>query len=162
MRADEYWRTQFQGWVRQLGVAGTVNMESACAIAKRCMGAETALKRLADAAERELQEAPLPRLTAAEIERLAMLAEECGEVQQAVGKILRHGYESKPPRGGLTNRVALEREIGDVHAVMELMQDAGDTRAPVVNSWRNEKRLALRRWTHHQGNSAQRTVASGQ
>lgn len=30
-------------------------------------------------------------LTPGEAERLAMLAEECGEVIQAVGKILRHG-----------------------------------------------------------------------
>ena len=32
------------------------------------------------------------QLTPAETERLAILAEECGEVIQAVGKILRHGY----------------------------------------------------------------------
>lgn len=31
-------------------------------------------------------------LSPAEVERLALLAEECGEVIQTVGKILRHGY----------------------------------------------------------------------
>lgn len=54
------------------------------------------------------------QLTPAEAERLAVLAEECGEVIQAVGKILRHGYESSHPDGGPTNRRTLEREIGDV------------------------------------------------
>lgn len=34
-------------------------------------------------------------LTDVEIERLGLLAEECGEVLQLVGKILQHGYESR-------------------------------------------------------------------
>jgi hypothetical protein len=38
-------------------------------------------------------------LTPAEAERLALLAEECGEVIQAIGKVLRHGYESRHPYG---------------------------------------------------------------
>ncbi len=37
------------------------------------------------------------RLTPAEAERLAMLAEEAAEVIQIVGKILRHGYASYHP-----------------------------------------------------------------
>lgn len=36
-------------------------------------------------------------LTPAEAERLAMLSEECGEVIQIIGKILRHGYDSYHP-----------------------------------------------------------------
>ena len=36
-------------------------------------------------------------LNDAEAERLAILLEEFGEAQQAVGKILRHGYESYDP-----------------------------------------------------------------
>ena len=31
-------------------------------------------------------------LTPAEAKRLALLAEECGEVLQAIGKVLRHGF----------------------------------------------------------------------
>src|SRR5579872_899269 len=51
------------------------------------------------AARAELAGKPvaIPRLTPAQIERLALLAEECGEVMQAVSKILRHGYESRNP-----------------------------------------------------------------
>ncbi len=36
-------------------------------------------------------------LTDAQAERLALLLEELGEAQQAIGKILRHGYESMSP-----------------------------------------------------------------
>lgn len=36
-------------------------------------------------------------LTAAEQERLAILAEEMGEALQIIGKIIRHGYESYNP-----------------------------------------------------------------
>ncbi len=43
--------------------------------------------------------------------------EECGEVIQWIGKILRHGYEDEKPLSKETNRAALERELGDlVHA----------------------------------------------
>lgn len=63
------------------------------------------------------------RLTPAEAERLALLAEECGEVIQAIGKVLRHGFESTHPDGGPTNRESLERECGDVYHARE-----GETR----------------------------------
>ena len=39
------------------------------------------------------------RLSAGEVERLAILAEECGEVIQVVGKVLRFGFEPCPPAG---------------------------------------------------------------
>lgn len=61
------------------------------------------------------------QLTPAQAERLAILAEECGEVIQVVGKILRHGYESVHPDGGQTNRQLLESEIGDVQAAITLL-----------------------------------------
>lgn len=123
---------------------------------RQCAESNEARRRLLErVAELSSQQNPaIPGLTPAQIERLAMLAEECGEVVQAVMKILRHGYQSQPPRGGLPNRLSLELEIGHVRAVMELMNDRGDTCAANVNTWRNRKRQALRRWTHHQGLSA--------
>ena len=57
-------------------------------------------------------------LTPAQAERLAMLAEECGEVIQIIGKILRHGYESYHPNNpSVTNRTLLGRELTDLIAV---------------------------------------------
>ena len=57
-------------------------------------------------------------LTPAEAERLAMLAEECGEVIRIVGKILRHGYASfHPADPNVSNRELLGRELTDLYAV---------------------------------------------
>lgn len=58
------------------------------------------------------------KLSPAQAERLAMLAEECGEVIQVIGKILRHGYDSYHPADPtVTNRVLLGRELTDLYAV---------------------------------------------
>lgn len=149
-------RKELDDWARHFGFASAGRLGSACAIARRCAGAEAALKRLADAAEREAAAADLPGLTPAEIERLAMLAEECGEVVQAVGKILRHGWESQSPYGSKTNQVALEREIGNVRAIVGLMLDSRDLRLGDIQHWQRSKRAALAKWTHHQACSMSR------
>ena len=47
------------------------------------------------------------QLSDAQLERLYILSEELGEAQQAVGKILRHGYDSKHPETGITNKESL-------------------------------------------------------
>lgn len=95
----------------------------------------------------------VPGLTPGEIERLAILAEECGEAAQAIGKVLRFGWESSSPyRGanGRTNRADLERELGNIRAVVNLMLDAGDVRLNAVQSWQRNKREALKKWTLYQ------------
>lgn len=62
------------------------------------------------------------QLTPAEAERLAMLAEEAGEIVQVVGKILRHGYENYHPDNPYkANRDLLAKEVTDILAVIELM-----------------------------------------
>jgi len=69
------------------------------------------------------------KLSAAQIERLAILAEECGETAQAAMKIIRRGFDRKHPRKqGLTNRGHLEDEIGNVLNAIDMMVDAGDVR----------------------------------
>jgi NTP pyrophosphatase (non-canonical NTP hydrolase) len=90
------------------------------------------------------------QLSPAEAERLAMLAEECGEVIQAIGKILRHGYESTHPDGGPTNRENLNRELNDLTAVIFLMTERGtrDIEHPAYIPELVEKKL---RYAHHQG-----------
>ena len=89
------------------------------------------------------------QLTPAEAERLAMLAEECGEVVQVVGKILRHGYDSyHPDNPRVTNRDLLVKELRDVNAVLQAMgrselQD--HSVQDVLGVW--ERKL---KYTHHQ------------
>ncbi|HCO91067.1 MAG TPA: hypothetical protein DIT40_08855 [Alphaproteobacteria bacterium] len=95
-------------------------------------------------------------LTPAQAERLAMLAEECGEVIQAVGKILRHGYDSyhpeeaaKFPENRQTNRDALVRELTDLSAVIVMIeQDAVIVSFDAVTTALRHKM----RYTHCQSN----------
>ena len=66
-------------------------------------------------------------LTEAQKERLIMLAEEAGEVIQAVGKILRHGYNScHLDNDDISNRLDLVRELDDLNAIIGEMVKKGD------------------------------------
>lgn len=90
------------------------------------------------------------QLTPAEAERLALLLEEMGEAQQAIGKILRHGYQSTHPDRDETNRYELECEIGDVKAAILLMEVAGDINAAGARHSRDLKLEKVRQYLHHQ------------
>lgn len=92
-------------------------------------------------------------LTAAEEERLAILLEEMGEALQVIGKIQRHGYESWDPTQARdhqpTNRVMLEKEIGDVMAAMELLAAGGDVDNKHVMQRIPRKLQKLYNYIHH-------------
>jgi NTP pyrophosphatase (non-canonical NTP hydrolase) len=86
-----------------------------------------------------------------EAERLAKLAEECGEVVQVIGKILLHGWDSRHPDGGPTNRELLQMELGDIEAVSVLMETAGDVSRVDIAEARLKKLSKIKRFMHHQG-----------
>ena len=90
-------------------------------------------------------------LTPSEAERLALLVEECGEVQQAVGKILRHGYESRNPLdpNSPTNRETLASELGDLRAVMRMLIHNDDVSNAAVARAYTDKIMRVGRWLHH-------------
>ena len=69
------------------------------------------------------------KLTDAQAERLYILSEELGEAQQAIGKILRHGYESG--WNGSNNRRDLEKELGHVYYAIALLRGSGD-----IDNWK--------------------------
>jgi NTP pyrophosphatase (non-canonical NTP hydrolase) len=92
------------------------------------------------------------KLTPAQAERLALLAEECGEVVQAVAKVLRHGYKSCHPMVNnpeFNNRYDLEKELGDVLAAMKLMARAGDIENPRVIGHSEDKLESVQHYLHH-------------
>lgn len=93
---------------------------------------------------------PFNQLSPAEAERLALLAEEAAEVVQAVSKILRHGYQSRHPDGGPTNRAALEQECADFLVAMRLMMSADDIDLNMVESRADSKSQVISRYLHHQ------------
>lgn len=92
-------------------------------------------------------------LTAAETERLAMLAEEAGEIAQMVGKILRHGYESFHPddKEQVTNRVLLRNEINDLVGVVHGMVLANDL-SPLTFYDADAAWQRKLKYSHHQNN----------
>jgi len=89
-------------------------------------------------------------LTPGETERLAILSEECGEVIQAIGKILRHGYESTHPRGGPTNRKSLENEIAHVKFIITQMQSMCDVNIYNIENEVIRKKEKIKKYLHHQ------------
>ncbi len=94
----------------------------------------------------------MSNLSESELERLALLAEEAAELIQAIGKIIRHGYEFNNPdrvEDG-TNREQLEAEIGDVLYSIELMHENDD-----IDKWSVEAGCDLAiekkpKYLHHQ------------
>ena len=90
-------------------------------------------------------------LSPAQVERLALLAEEMGEAIQAIGKVLRHGLLNFHPESGVTNRASLEMELGDVLYAMELMESSGDVSTSALATWKEVKRESAAKWLHHQG-----------
>lgn len=67
----------------------------------------------------------MTHLTDRQIEALALVSEESGEVVQVVGKILRHGLESYHPNNlQETNRHLLRKELTDVLAAINILVDA--------------------------------------
>lgn len=88
-------------------------------------------------------------MTPAEIERLALLAEEMGEALQMIGKTLRHGKESCHPDGGESNIENLQKELGDVQFSIQLMQENDDISFATINHYANEKRKRVSQYLHH-------------
>jgi hypothetical protein len=92
------------------------------------------------------------KLTLAQAERLYLLIEEAGEVIQAATKVLRHGYESRDPtsRTSAPNRMALGKELGDLHYARRLLVAAGDIPRGAIYAGVAVKALSVAAWTHHQ------------
>lgn len=95
-------------------------------------------------------DASRPGLTPAQIELLALLAEEAGEVVHAVGKILRHGYESYPSGyPEVTNRALLESELGDLLAAWILLAKTGEVSESRVYGASYSKLSRVWEYLHH-------------
>lgn len=89
-------------------------------------------------------------LTEAEAEMLALIAEEAGEIVQAVTKILRHGFDAKHPRDldGSDNRERLMEELGDVAAAVQIAEDHGLVDSLTIRVAANDKRRRVGRYLH--------------
>lgn len=88
-------------------------------------------------------------LLPAEAEVLALLAEEAGEVVQAIGKTLRHGLESTPPCGDETNRSAIARELGDLRCATMLAVESFVLDENEIATAARQKRGRVTKYLHH-------------
>lgn len=97
---------------------------------------------------------PFNKLSDAEAERLAILAEECAEVIKCVGKILRHGYEGFDPTGkeNGSNRQQLSDECGQIFAEIDNINSCLDLDIQWFNDGRHERyrRILDSKYRHHQ------------
>lgn len=88
---------------------------------------------------------------AQQLERLAILLEELGEVQQIVGKIIRHGYESYNPfdESETTNRCLLEKELGHVEWIVNFMAKNNDISKAEIAKSSAQKQTTISQYLHH-------------
>lgn len=87
-------------------------------------------------------------LTAEQTERLAILAEECAEVTQVIGKIIRHGYDSVYPADGKSNRDRLEEELGHIINAKSLLILNNDVNSSRIEHAFKSKQSSIGKWLH--------------
>ena len=98
-------------------------------------------------------------LTEAETERLALLMEEMAEASQVIGKILRHGYESRwPDKSAPSNRELLTKELGHVAYALCLMEECRDISGERLGEAQREKASRIHQYLHHQDPQALRLL----
>lgn len=86
-------------------------------------------------------------LTPSEQKDLIILAEECGEVVQAVAKIFRFGADEKNPAEpeGLTNREKLELEVADVASAVKALVKGRTISPKKIRHFEEEKSAKVAR-----------------
>ena len=77
-----------------------------------------------------------------------ILSEECAEVVQAVSKCHRFGLDNFKPGKPLTNAQHLEGEIGDVLAMVDLLQSMGVVTEAGLNTAKIAKIEKLKKWSN--------------
>lgn len=89
-------------------------------------------------------------LSPAQIERLALLAEECSEVIHVVNKIIRHGYNSYHPDTPNQNNIyLLEKELGDLQYAIKLMVKEKDIEDKYIAEAMFHKQKTIGQYLHY-------------
>lgn len=81
-------------------------------------------------------------------EILRILQEECAEVIVDISKVMRFGPDQCKPDSDTTNIKSLEKELGDLQAMIELLikEKVGVTQSGIANN-KKLKYEKLRRWS---------------
>lgn len=95
------------------------------------------------------------QLTPQQAERLALLGEELGATQHAIGKILRHGFESRNPTlhssHAPSNRETLTKEIASILVAIDLLIEAEDISKQAISEYIEIKKIRVEPYLHHAG-----------
>ena len=76
--------------------------------------------------------------------------EECAEVIQAISKISRFGIDNLKPGKPNTNRDHLEEELGDLLAMIDILENMNAINMDSVNLARRAKIEKLKKWSNIQ------------
>ena len=80
-------------------------------------------------------------------EILLIAQEECAEVIVAISKIFRFGFDSRWPEGGVDNRSRLTEELGDLMAMVKLMDENGIINLEELSKAGERKITKLKTWS---------------
>jgi NTP pyrophosphatase (non-canonical NTP hydrolase) len=81
-------------------------------------------------------------------EVMDILQEECAEVIQAVSKIRRFGIDNVKPGKPKTNREHLEEELGDLYAMIDILQELDIVSWTNIEKSAEAKREKLKTWSN--------------
>lgn len=79
-------------------------------------------------------------------ELLTITMEECAEVIQACSKIIRYGMESE--YGGMTARETLEKELGDLQCMIDLLHQNDTVSFTAMDEHSMAKHEKLKKWSN--------------
>lgn len=80
-------------------------------------------------------------------EVMNILSEECAEVIQAVSKINRFGMDNYKPGKPKTNRQHLEEELGDLMAMIDILQEMDVVSYANIERAAEAKHEKLKQWS---------------
>jgi len=81
-----------------------------------------------------------------DLELLTVLMEECSEVIQAAAKCQRYGWDSKYE--GSTARENLEKELGDLQCMIDLLQQHDVVSYTTMDEQAHRKYEKLKKWSN--------------
>lgn len=79
---------------------------------------------------------------------MMILSEECAEVIQAISKCHRFGLDHYKPGKARTNREHLEEELGDLLAMIQILQDTDIVDREKLQEAKSAKFKKLRCWSN--------------
>jgi len=82
-------------------------------------------------------------------ELLVILQEECAEVSQVASKCIRFGLDNHHPDYATSNKLRLEEELGDLFAIVKLIDELSPINMDYVEACANAKLLKVEKYINN-------------